>query len=417
MRVSIVGLGYVGCTLMTCLASDGHTVIGVERDPDKAQTIRAGRLPVIEHDLNTVFLRARDHISIMGDPVQAVLETDVTFVCVGTPPGVNGLNFDQLTAACEQIGRGLWLKDGDHLVVVKSTMTPGVLRQIVKPLLERASGKRAGEAFGLAVNPEFLREGSALSDYYRPPFTVVGIDEPDSENGRRWVNMLKSVFEWVMPPLMVVKPETAEALKLACNAFHALKVTFANEIGNLCRAAGADSTAVMDLFVRDTKLNLSPYYLRPGFAFGGSCLPKDVAALNALADQHDLATPVLRAILSSNVDQIDMIVLAAQKAGAKSVGVIGLAHKPGIDDFRSSPARRLMSRLRQADIQAVGYDPHGRLDTERDLAPVLACDLIVITSKSVTLDQLHGLRRNQIVIDACGLLPAAFPPASVLRLT
>ncbi len=327
MRVSIFGMGYVGCTLSACLASDGHVILGVEPNELRAAAIRTGRLPFEDPggELGSLFYKHHSNISVeIVDPATAVVMSDITFICVGTPRRNDDAGFDlrQLRCAAEQVGEGLGRKVGYHTVVVKSTVMPGTTRKVIKPILEVHSGKKADTDFGLLFNPEFLREASAVKDFYAPPFTVVGGSlsaaspggpASPAVRGAASRAALKELYDWVRAPWVETDFETAEMLKLACNAFHALKVCFANEIGNLCRAEDIDGQRVMELLVQDHKLNLSPAYLKPGSAFGGHCLSKDVGALNDLAEASDLATPLLKAILPSNDDQIELARLARRQ--------------------------------------------------------------------------------------------------------
>lgn len=414
MRVSIFGMGYVGCTLAACLASDDHKIIAVEPNPKRREEIATGCLPFGEKELARLFKKHIQNIRVEVEPARAVVESDVTFICVGTPHCEDGEGYDlsQLLSAVEQVGDGLAHKDSGHAVVVKSTVLPHTTRDVVIPLLERCSGKRVGRDFAVMFNPEFLREGSAVTDFYAPPFTVMGGSD------ERAVKILCELYDWVKGPFIVTDYQTAEMVKLACNAFHALKVCFANELGNLCQAAGMDSHALMDIFVQDKRLNLSPYYLTPGFAFGGSCLPKDVGALNALADRYDMATPVLRAILPSNTDQIDMAYLAVDRLSPETVGIIGLAFKAGVSDFRESAAKRLAQKLTRGGYMVRGYDPHSLNIEENQLAEALDCDVIVVTNKAVSVDAFRSaLKHGRKVIDLARALPNEPEFSSAIRIT
>jgi len=302
MRISIFGLGYVGAVSAGCLAKDGHTVIGVDPYQPKVDLINAGKTPVIEKDIGEIMQKAvADGLLIATQDVsRAVFDTDISLICVGTPSQTNGsLDLKYVRKVCEEIGAALKEKKDFHVVVARSTMLPGSMRSIVIPVLEASSGKQAGVDFGVCNNPEFLRESTAVFDYYNPPKTVIG--ETDTRAG----DLLASVYANLDAPLVRTSVETAEMVKYTDNVWHALKVGFANEIGNICKAVGIDGHEVMDIFCKDTKLNLSPYDMKPGYAFGGSCLPKDVRALTYKARVSDIDVPILNAIIPSNQRQIE----------------------------------------------------------------------------------------------------------------
>src|SRR5688572_31011412 len=300
MKISIMGLGYVGAVSAGCLAEEGHEVIGVDPQRAKVDLINEGRSPIVERDLGDMIAKAvgEGRLRATTDVQDAVRHTDVSLVCVGTPSLGNGhIDLRYVKRVCEQIGEALREHHG-HTVVIRSTMLPGTMRNVVIPALESSSGLKAGEDFGVCLNPEFLREGTAVHDYFHPPKTVIG------EVNRASGELLSSLYAKTPGPMIRTDIETAEMVKYADNAWHALKVGYANEIGTLCKALGVDSHRVMDIFCQDTKLNLSPYYLKPGFAFGGSCLPKDLRALLHKARTLDLSLPILGAILPSNEHQI-----------------------------------------------------------------------------------------------------------------
>jgi len=342
LPVSVFGLGYVGCVSAACLAARGHFVIGVDVNPTKIEFLRQGQSPVVEEriaELTAEVVRA-GRLTVTTDPAEAVLGSDISMVCVGTPSAAGGgLSTRYLESVSEEIGAALACKDGWHVVVFRSTMVPGTCEKILIPVLERASGKRAGVDFGVCVNPEFLREGTSVWDFENPPKTVVG--ESDERSGSAVMGM----YEGLGGPRFRVPIVVAEMTKYVDNSFHALKVTFANEIGALCATLGLDSHAVMDIFLADTKLNVSAAYLRPGFAFGGSCLPKDVRALIHTARKHDLELPVLTNVLVSNEMQIRRVVDSIVALGKRKIGVFGLAFKSGTDDLRESPLVELAERL------------------------------------------------------------------------
>jgi GDP-mannose 6-dehydrogenase len=342
VKISVFGLGYVGCVSAAAFADDGHTVVGVDVHPGKVASINAGRSPVVEPGLDEVIARAAGagRLRATTDPVEAIAESGVSLVCVGTPSRRNGrLDLDALARVCEQIGAALRTKRDYHVVVVRSTVLPGTTHDLVVPALERASGRRYGEDFGVAVNPEFLREGTALADFRNPPLTLVGHNHPADAAGTI------ALYEPTAAPIVTTDIRTAEMIKYASNAWHALKVCFANEIGNFCKRLGLDSHQVMEIFCRDTRLNVSASYLRPGFAFGGSCLPKDLRALQYRARELDLELPVLQAILPSNALQVQHAFDAIADTGRRDVGLLGVSFKAGTDDLRESPVVVLAERL------------------------------------------------------------------------
>jgi len=342
MRISIFGLGYVGAVSAGCLANDGHVVIGVDPNEAKVALINGGSAPIIEHEIGEIIKASvqTGHLTATTIVVDAVRDTDISLICVGTPSQPNGnLDLSYVRRVCEEIGEALKDKDGFHVVVARSTMLPGSMRDIVIPTLELGSGKRAGIDFGVCNNPEFLREGTAVYDYYNPPKTVIG--ETDARAG----DLLVKLYENMSAPLVRTDVETAEMVKYTDNTWHALKVSFANEIGNLCKAVGIDGHQVMDIFCQDTKLNLSPYYMKPGFAFGGSCLPKDVRALNYKARSLDLELPVLNSILPSNKRQVEKGIKMIVDKGKRKVGILGFSFKAGTDDLRESPLVEVIEHL------------------------------------------------------------------------
>jgi GDP-mannose 6-dehydrogenase len=334
MKVSVFGLGYVGSVSAASFAADGHEVVGVDVNAEKVAAVTAGRSPIVEPGLDDLLARAvRDgRLRATTDTAAAVGATEVSLLCVGTPSRRNGsLDLTYLERVCEQIGGALRAKATYHVVVVRSTVLPGTTHSVVIPALERASGKTYGDGFGVSVNPEFLREGTALTDFRKPPLTLVGHNHAADASGTI------ALYQAIDAPLVSTSIRVAEMLKYTSNTWHALKVCFANEIGNLCKRLGVDSHEVMDVFCRDEKLNLSPYYLKPGFAFGGSCLPKDVRALQYRAKEVDLDLPVLAAILPSNRLQIQQAFDQILETGHKDIGLLGFSFKAGTDDLRESP--------------------------------------------------------------------------------
>jgi GDP-mannose 6-dehydrogenase len=342
MRISIFGLGYVGAVSAACLAERGHTVTGVDPNADKVELINAGRAPVVEAELAELTRRAvaQKRLRATTDPVSAVLETDITFVCVPTPSQSNGnLDFRFIERVCGEIGAALREKQGFHVVVVRSTILPGTLKDLAIPALERASGRRAGEDFGVCHNPEFLRESTAVADFRSPSKTVIGASDSRS------ADLVASLYEGLPGPLLRCPIEVAEMVKYADNSWHATKVTFANEVGKICKSLGVDSHKVMDIFCQDAKLNLSAYYLKPGFAFGGSCLPKDLRAITYQARSHDVSTPLLNSLMFSNHEQIEQGIAMVLAARRKKVGLLGFSFKAGTDDLRESPLVEVIERL------------------------------------------------------------------------
>ncbi|MES2116853.1 MAG: UDP-glucose/GDP-mannose dehydrogenase family protein [Pseudomonadota bacterium] len=358
MKISIFGLGYVGAVSAGCLATDGHAVIGVDPNRTKVDLINQGVTPIIEKDIGEM-IAATVQAGLLRATVDvrdAVMGSDMSLICVGTPSQLNGnLDLSHVRKVCEQIGAALRDKDGFHVVVARSTMLPGSMSSVVIPTLEAASGKKAGVDFGVCNNPEFLREGTAVYDYYHPPKTVIG--ESDARAGA----LLVQLYEKMDAPLVRTTVETAEMVKYTDNTWHAVKVAFANEIGNICKAVGIDGHKVMEIFCQDTKLNLSSYYMKPGFAFGGSCLPKDVRALTYKARSLDLELPLLNAILPSNQKQVDKGLKMIMDKGARKVGILGFSFKAGTDDLRESPLVDVIEHLLGKGYELKLYDKNVNL--------------------------------------------------------
>jgi GDP-mannose 6-dehydrogenase len=357
MKISIMGLGYVGAVSAGCLASEGHEVIGVDPQQAKVDLINAGSSPIIEKDIGEMIARAvaEGRLSATANVQEAVRHTDLSLICVGTPSLGNGhIDLKYVRRVCEEIGTALKDHPG-HTVVVRSTMLPGTMRNVVIPALETASGLKAGEDFGVCLNPEFLREGTAVHDYFHPPKTVIG--ELDRASG----DVVAKIYGHLPGPVIRTDYETAEMVKYADNTWHALKVAYANEIGNICKALGLDSHKLMEIFCQDTKLNLSPYYLKPGFAFGGSCLPKDVRALSYKAKLLDVKVPIIDAILPSNDEQIERGIQAVIEKGERKVGILGFSFKAGTDDLRESPMVELVERLIGKGYDLRIYDGNVRM--------------------------------------------------------
>lgn len=342
MKISVFGLGYVGAVSAGCFAKEGHEVIGIDVSQTKVDLINAGHSPIVEADIGEFIQQtvAAGKLSATTDVIEGVLNSDISLVCVGTPSNANGsLKLDYIQRVSEQIGTALAQKSTRHAVVMRSTMLPGTIETLVKPTLERYSGKQAGKDFDLGINPEFLREGTAVKDFYAPPFTLIG---SDSESAKQ---LFSGLYATIDAPLYFTSVKAAEMVKYTCNCFHGLKVAFANEIGNICKELTIDSHEVMEVFCKDTKLNLSPYYLKSGFAFGGSCLPKDLRALQYKARELDVKVPVLSATLESNLLQIERAIQMILTLGKKKIGVLGFAFKAGTDDMRESPVVSVIERL------------------------------------------------------------------------
>jgi len=362
MKVSVFGLGYVGSVSAAAFAADGHDVVGVDVNEDKVAAINAGRSPIVEPGLDALLKAGVESARLRAttNTEDAINSTDLSLICVGTPSRRNGsLDLTYLTRVCEQIGTVLRDKSAYHVVVVRSTVLPGTTHGQVIPALEAASGKKYGEGFGVSVNPEFLREGTAIKDFQNPPLTLVG------HNHAADAAPTKALYQNIDAPLFSATIRVAEMIKYTSNTWHAVKIVFANEIGNLCKRLGVDSHDVMDIFCRDEKLNLSSYYLKPGFAFGGSCLPKDLRALNQRACHHDHELPVSGAIVPSNDCHVEEAVRLIERLRRRNVGVLGLSFKAETDDLRESPILRVVSALVGKGYRLLLHDPN--LDLERVL--------------------------------------------------
>jgi GDP-mannose 6-dehydrogenase len=357
-RISIFGLGYVGAVSLACLARDGHKVIGVDIDPVKLDLIRNRKSPILEEGIQELMRDVVEsgRVKVTDDASQALRDTELSFVCVGTPSAPNGnQDLSAILRLSEQLGEALRHKREFHTIVIRSTVQPGTVEEKIEPILERASRKKSGVDFGLCFQPEFLREGSSIRDYDHPPYTIVGA------NCEQAVNVVREVFQHLEARFMVTHIRVAEALKMSCNAFHALKITFANEIGRVSQALGIDSHEVMRLVCADHRLNISPAYLKPGFAFGGSCLPKDLRALTNIARQHDIVVPMLTSLLASNRVHIDHAVDKILKLGRPKVGMLGLSFKTGTDDLRESPLVLVAKKLLGEGCELRIFDPEVQL--------------------------------------------------------
>ncbi len=421
MRITIFGLGYVGCVSAACLAQDRHAVHGVDINPHKVEQINSGSSPIIEPGLAELVQKVVQGgtLSASSDGYNAVLQSDISLICVGTPSNPNGsLNTRHVESVCKEIGRALKDIDHYHVVVVRSTVLPGTIESMLIPILETESGRRAGTDFGICMNPEFLRESTAIADYYQPCYIVIG--EMDERSGNAVVEM----YGAIETEIFRVSIPTAEMIKYANNAFHATKVVFANEIGSLSKALGVDGQEVMRIVCEDRQLNISPVYLRPGYAFGGSCLPKDLRALLYKAKEHDESCPMLNAVLPSNQQHIQRGIAMVERTGRKKVGVLGLSFKSGTDDVRESPIVPLIETLVGRGYDVSVFDEHvvpellvgaNRVYLERELPHIASlmrtsvdevleqAEVVVMTSGSKAFrDVPQRIRTGQVLIDLAG---------------
>lgn len=355
--ISVVGLGYVGAVSMACLAHLGFRMVGVDVSRDKVEKIRNGESPIVEARLAELLDAGVAHgrIDATENLVAAVLDTDVTFLSVGTPTAADGsCDLTYVRQASRAIGQAIAMKSSFHLVVLRCSVPPGTTLDVVRPEIEKASGKKLGVDFGLCFNPEFLREGVAVADFFAPPKTVVGASD---ERARE---IAVRIYSAIDEKVLITSIGAAEMVKYADNVWHATKVAFGNEIGRLCKALGIDSHEVMNVFVKDTKLNLSPYYLKPGFAFGGSCLPKEVRAVGHLAEELSVAAPLVQSLMASNESHIAQAQALLAPYAGRRFGFLGVTFKPGTDDLRESPTLELMARLLADGESIKAYDPNVR---------------------------------------------------------
>jgi len=355
MNISIFGMGYVGCVSGACLARLGHRIIGVEPNPTKVELLNSGKSPIVEEGLESLITETikSGQFSATSDWEAAVANTTLAIICVGTPSRPNGsIDLKYVVRVCEQVGQAIGRKTDYFTVVIRSTVLPGTVENVLLPVLEQHSGKKAGVDFGLCMNPEFLREGTSIFDFHNPPKTVIGELNPRSGD------LLAALYQDLPGPHVRVPIRVAEMVKYVDNTFHALKVTFANEVGNLAKELAVDSHRVMEIFCLDTKLNLSPYYLKPGFAFGGSCLPKDLRALTSEARMLDVSTPLLSSILESNRLQIQKVTKKLLEFKGKSLGFLGFSFKGGTDDLRESPIVEVIEAMLGKGFDIKIYDRH-----------------------------------------------------------
>ena len=423
MRISVFGLGYVGAVSAACLARDGHQIVGVDVDPHKLELIRSGRSPIVEEGIQELTREVVEagRLTVTDDVAAAIRDTELSFVCVGTPSSPNGSqDLGAIRRVMQSIGQAIGAKADFHTVILRSTVQPGTVEAIMRQILEQASGKRADQDFGVGFQPEFLREGTSIKDYDNPPFTVIGTQSPRS------AKVLQDLFGHLPCEFITTSVGVAEMLKYACNAFHAVKVTFANEVGRLSQAVDVDAREVMDLVCRDKRLNISPAYMKPGFAFGGSCLPKDLRALTYVGKIKDVTTPMLGSVMGSNRAHIDHVLDKVMVPGVRRVAMIGLSFKAGTDDLRESPLVAVAERLIGKGYDLRIFDPEVNLSrligaNKRFIEESIphigslmvgACDealthgqvvLVGVGGKAIVDAVVRGVQKTHRVVDLIGL--------------
>jgi GDP-mannose 6-dehydrogenase len=430
LSISVFGMGYVGSVTSACFAHVGHTVTGVDVSPAKVEMMASGHSPIIEARMSEL-VEAGHRSGLLHATTNAeyaVRDSEISFVCVGTPSLRSGkLDLGYVERVVREIGTALKLKDSYHVIVLRSTVLPGTTESLVIPTLEEASGRRMGTDFAVCYNPEFMREGSAVADFLQPPYTVLGAQDP------KHLAVVRQLYSTVSSPVFETSIPVAEMVKYVCNAFHAVKIGFANEVGTLCKNLGVDAEAVTKVYTSDTKLNISPAYLSPGFAFGGSCLPKDLRALGHRAKELDLALPLLESVLPSNAQHIDRAVDYVLRTNKKKIAFLGLSFKPGTDDLRESPQVQMIKRLLGEGCQVRVWDrdvllgqlagsnrqyieeviPHIGSLLSADLEEVVRSGEVVVIATKVDKEQLAPcLGRDQIVIDLVNLASASRPGAA-----
>src|SRR5438445_10053791 len=404
--ISVFGLGYVGTVTAACLAHQGNEVIGVDLSPTKVDAMASGRSPILEPRVSELISAGHQasRLHAMSDPSAAVLKTDISFLCVGTPSLRNGkLDLGHIGPVCREIGEALKKKNSFHLIVLRSTVLPGTAETVVVPTIEQSSGKRMGTDFGVCVNPEFMREGTAVADFLDPAMTIIGAADHHHSA------VLRELYRWVPGRIFETSFRSAEMVKYVCNAWHAVKVSFANEVGTLAKELGVDAESVIEIFTADTKLNVSATYLKPGFAFGGSCLPKDVRALSYRAKELDLQLPLFESILRSNEAHLDRAVEMILETGKKKIGMLGLSFKAATDDLRESPHVQLVKRLLGEGRQVRIWDDNvslGRLigsnrlyieEVIPHIGSLLSNSLSeVVTGSDVVIVATRGLDSNEL---------------------
>jgi GDP-mannose 6-dehydrogenase len=422
LSISVFGLGYVGSVTAACFAHKGRHVIGVDVSTAKVQMVASGRTPIVEARMAELVAEGHQsgHLTATEDARDAVCNSDVSFVCVGTPSLRSGkLDLSHVERVAGDIGTALKNKKSHHLVALRSTLLPGTTESVVVPILEATSGRRAGQEFTVCYNPEFMREGSAVADFLEPPYTILGARKPEH------VASLQQLYQETPGKVFETTIEVAEMAKYVSNAFHALKVGFANEIGAVCKQLNVDTQAVATIFTSDTRLNISSAYLSPGFAFGGSCLPKDLRALTYRARELDLTLPLLESILPSNTQHLERSVGAVLSIHKRKVAMLGLSFKSGTDDLRESPQVQLIKRLLGEGCQVKIWDPQVLLgqiagsnrqyieEVIPHIGSLLYADLkqvvqdaevVIIGTKSVDNSELADiLQSNQYVVDLVNL--------------
>lgn len=428
--VSIFGLGYVGTVTAACLAHKGNRITGVDLSVSKVEAMDSGRSPIVEPAVADLIAECQKacRLHATTDSQKAILETEISFLCVGTPSMRNGkLDLGHIGPVCEEIGQALRKKNSFHLIVLRSTVLPGTAETIVVPTLEKASGKKMGKDFGVCVNPEFMREGTAVADFLEPSITIIGASEPDHSR------ILRELYAWVPGKVFETSFRSAEMVKYVCNAWHAVKVAFGNEVGTMAKSLGVDAEAVIEIFSADTKLNISPSYLKPGFAFGGSCLPKDVRALNYRAKELDIELPLFESLLPSNDAHLDRAIEIVLNTRKKNVAMLGLSFKAATDDLRESPQVQLVKRLIGEGCQLKIWDdnvslgrligsnrqyieeviPHIGSLLSSDLDQVLEkAEVVVIGTRGIDRKRLESsLRPEHVVVDLVNLEKARRPTA------
>jgi len=430
LSISVFGMGYVGSVTAACFAHVGHHVTGVDVSPAKVEMMAAGRSPIIEARMSELVEEAHKagRLCATTDAAEAIRNSEISFVCVGTPSLRSGkLDLGYVERVVHEIGVALKQKNSYHVIVLRSTVLPGTTESLVIPTVEMASGRRAGTDFAVCYNPEFMREGTAVADFLQPPYTVLGAQDP------KHLAVARKLYETIPGAVFETSIPVAEMVKYVCNAFHAVKIGFANEVGTLCKSLGVDTEAVTKIYTSDTKLNISPAYLSPGFAFGGSCLPKDLRALGHRAKELDLGLPLLDSILPSNTLHIDRAVEAVLRTGKKKVSFLGLSFKSGTDDLRESPQVQMIKRLLGEGCQVRVWDrdvslgrlagsnrqyieeviPHIGSLLSADLEEVMRGGEVVVVATRIEKGQLaRCLAKEQIVIDLINLSSASRPEAA-----
>ena len=394
MRISIFGLGYVGCVSLGCLSRNGHDIIGVDLNPVKVDFINQGKPTIVENEIADIISEQfqQGKISATADGIDAVRKTDVSFICVGTPSTTNGhLDLSGIFNVAKEIAQGIKEKEDFHVVAIRSTVLPGT-NEKVTGILEEISGKQNGEGFAVVSNPEFLREGTAVKDYYHPSYTLIGTTSDKA------MERMEAVYKGIEAPIIRTEIKIAEIIKYVNNGFHALKITFANEIGNICKKMGIDSYRLMEIFCMDRKLNISPYYLKPGFAYGGSCLPKDLKALRTLAHDSYLECPIIENIEKSNELQRKMVLDQILTFGKDKLGFLGLSFKAGTDDLRNSPIIDIIEQLLGKGFDIKIYDKNVSLSHLMGANKEYILSKIPYISKFIVNDSAEFVQNSELIV-------------------